>query len=123
MLIFMTHLVVFEGHNGRTGKDAERDEVFESRMALDIVRNKLIRINRWILLSLQVEPYHLLLRFYPLDLVTGHQWVSAHLVFQPVEFVDNYSNEEIEDENVADDYERDEVEGHDGPPVEIWLQV
>lgn len=69
----MTHLVVFEGHNGRTGKDAERDEVFESRMALDIVRNKLIRINRWILLSLQVEPYHLLLRFYPLDLVTGHQ--------------------------------------------------
>ena len=55
--------------------------------------------------------------------MTGHQWVSAHLVFQTVEFVDNYSNEEIEDENVADDYERDEVEGHNGPPVEIWLQV
>ena len=73
MLVFFAHFVVFKCHDGRAGEDAEGDEVFESGMALDVVGDKLIRVDRWILLSLQIQPNHLLLRFNPLDLMAGHQ--------------------------------------------------
>lgn len=61
----------------------------------------------------QYQTYHLLLSLHPMPLILGHERIAAHPIFQPIELVDHDAHKEIENEDVADQYEGNEVQGLD----------
>jgi hypothetical protein len=67
---------------------------------------------RWLLKLKQVESCRCAFGLNPFALVRSHERVAAHAVLQSIELVDDDSNKEIQNKQIADENERDEVEAH-----------
>lgn len=114
-------MVVTKRHLQGTQNNADRDEVLEILIQREVVAVQLGLFLRWALQRFNYQADHLLLLFNPLFLVTRHEEIPAHFLFETVELVDHDSNEQVHDEDIAGHDKRYEKECVYRVNILTWL--